>query len=72
MNIFHGDLKPIKELGFGILDFRNEIFRQVFVDNPVTGSKESQHMGNKMPFPFSQILPVIKIVAQVDFLGCPE
>ncbi len=40
MDIFHHNLKPVEEFGFGKLYFTEEMLCQVFIDDAITGGKE--------------------------------
>jgi hypothetical protein len=48
------------------------VLSQVFIYNAVTGCKKRQHVFNKVPLPIVQVFPICKVLAEVNFFGCPE
>ena len=72
MDIFHGDLEPIKCAHFRDLYLVHELLREVLQDYPVTGREESKYILNKMLFILSKFDPINHVGSQVQFLGCPE
>ena len=62
MDVFNGNLKTIKELGFRILNFSYKILGKIFIYNSIARSKECKYMGNEMPFPVIQADPVFQVL----------
>src|SRR5260221_6908582 len=72
MDVFNGDLKAVKKLCLRVLHLRNKMLGKVFVDNSITRSKKCQNMSDEMSFAIVKIGPILQVVAQIDFFGCPE
>lgn len=45
---------------------------QVFIHNTIAGGKESEHVFNEVSLTVIQVFPVGKVLAQVNFFGCPK
>jgi hypothetical protein len=52
------------------LDVLQEVDAQVFDDDAVAGGKERQDVTDKVLFILRELLPVRRIAAEVDLLGC--
>lgn len=52
--------------------FENCSTYQIFIDNSITGSKESKNMGNEVLFLVLQSFPVTKILGEINLLSSPE
>ncbi len=50
MYVFDSNLKAIEASCFGDCDFGDEVAAQVFVDDSVGGSKESEDEGDEVSF----------------------
>ena len=63
MNVFHHDLEAVEATGLGGLDFVGETLNEVFVDNAVGCSEESENMGDKVLLVGIQpVVPVVKVL----------
>lgn len=72
MNVLHGDLETIEAPGLRNLNLSTELFNQIFHNYPITSSKESQNILNKMFLIWVQFFPVPEILSQVNFISGPE
>ncbi len=72
VDILHRDLETVEALGFGVLHFAEEVDRQVFVHDAVGSRKKGQNVRNKMPLVVGQVVPILHVLTQVDFLRRPE
>jgi hypothetical protein len=72
MDVLDGDLEAVESAGFRDLNFFHETDPQIFIDDAVRGSKESQDVRNEMLLVIGQRLPVLDVAAQIDFFGCSE
>src|SRR5688572_10575916 len=72
MDIFQHDLESIKTTCFLQLHLTHKVYRQVFIDDAITGCKKSKYMGSKMAFAIIKGIPVLHVIAKVDFLRRPE
>ena len=72
MDVFHSYLKAIEAPGFRYLNFRAKLFRQIFHDDSIRSSKEGQHIFDKMFFFFIELLPILKILIEVNLVGSPK
>lgn len=73
VDVFHGDLKPVKRAGFGQLHVRHEPHRQIFQHDAVAGRKERQNHGNEVALVLVQtVVPVRGVVRQVNLFRAPK
>ncbi len=64
MDILHHNLEAVEELGFGILDFSDEVFGQVFVHDAIAGGKESQDVLHEVALVVVELMaPVVEVGA---------
>ena len=72
VNVFHGDLKPIKAPCFRYLNLGTELLCQVLEDNPIWGGKEGENVFNEMFFILIKPLPVFDVLVEIDLISGPE
>src|SRR5690606_14576974 len=70
--IFNSNLESVEEFGFGVLNFRYKVFCKVFIDDPVAGSKECEHVCDEVTFAVVEICPIRKVLTQIYFFSRPE
>jgi len=64
---------PIEATSLWDLNFGAETFKQVFIDDTVGGGEEGQDVRDEVPLIVIQtVVPIVKILGQIDFLSCPE
>ncbi len=63
MDIFHHNLETVEKFCFGVLDFRHEILREIFVDDAVTCREKGQYVLDKMT------LIVVQFFFPIDEVG---
>lgn len=73
VNVLNHDLETIEAAGLGNLHFSTESLQQVLVDNAIGSGKESQDTRDEEAFIISQaVVPVVKVLREIDFLSGPE
>ena len=73
VNVFHHDLEAIETSCFGNLYFIAEPFEKIFIDNAIGSSEESKNVTDEESFILVEtMLPVVKILGKINFLGSPE
>jgi len=66
-------LTPIEETSLSCLNLIQKALEQVFVDDIIRGSEESEDMGDEGTFVVVHaVIPVVEILRKVHLLSCPE
>ena len=72
MDILHSHLESIEAPGLWNLNLCHESLGQVFENNTVRSSKECKNMLDEMFFIIIKLLPIFKILGEIDLFGSPE
>ena len=73
MDVLHHDLKSIEAASFRYLHLPAESLDKVFVNDPVRSSEEGKDVGDEVTLVIVQsVVPVMKILGQINLLGSPE
>jgi hypothetical protein len=73
MDVFHHDLKAVKELCFCVLDLGNKILCKVFVDNAIRCGEESKDVLYEVALIVVELfVPINEICSKIDFFCCPK
>lgn len=72
MDVLHGHLESIEAPGLWDLNLGHEPLSEVFENNTVGGSKESEHVLDEVLLTFVKLVPIFQILTKVNFLGGPE
>lgn len=63
VDVLHHDLETVEESGLWDLDFTAEALEEVFVDNSVRGSEESEDVGDEVTLVIVElVVPVVEIL----------
>lgn len=73
VDVFHHDLEAVKAACLWDLNLSTESLKKILVDNSVRGSEERENVRNKVSLVIVEsVVPVVKILGQIDFLCSPE
>jgi len=73
MNIFNGNLEPIKSSGFGYLNFMHKSDSEIFKYDTIGCGEKSQNVADEVFFVGVQAGgPVGDVRVEVDFFGGPK
>ncbi|GIX62690.1 translation elongation factor 1-alpha [Babesia caballi] len=85
VDVFHGNLERVEELCFWELHFLEELQREVFEHDSVTtaaiislilasspGCEEGEDVFDEVHFSAGEVIPVLQVCREVDFLRGPE
>ena len=73
VDVLHHDLETVEATGLGDLDLATETLNKVLVDNTVGGGEEGKDVGDEVTLIVVEaVVPVVKILGEIDLLGGPE
>jgi hypothetical protein len=72
VDIFHHHLESVEAPCLRHLNFCAEALGQIFEHNTITGCKKGKHMLNEVLLISRKLLPVLRILAEVNFVNGPE
>ena len=72
MDILHGHLEPVEAPGLWDLDLGHEPLGEVLKDNTVRSGEEGKHVLDEVLLTLVELVPVLQILTQINFLGGPE
>lgn len=72
MDVLHHHLEPVEASRFRHLDFSGETLSQIFKHDAVTSSEKAKHVLDVVLLISRQRLPVLRVLAEVNFVNGPE
>lgn len=72
MDVLHHHLEAIEAARFGDLNFSGKSLGQIFYHNSIRRCEERQHVLDKVLLVFAELLPVLDVLTEVNFVDSPE
>ena len=73
MDVLHHDLETVEKLGFGVLNFRDEVLGQILVHDAIRRREEREHVLDEVPLVVIQFaVPIHDVSGQINFLRRPK
>jgi hypothetical protein len=72
VNILHHHLEAVEATSLRSLDFGHEALCEVLKNNTVGGGEEGEDMLNEVLLVLVELLPILDVLGEVDFLSGPK